>query len=75
MSAEQLVEGMTYGVALALLVLAAIWYGFELRSRLARKLEHFHVGQAEWHAYDDREKVREQERGQVFGFKERQSER
>lgn len=52
MTAEGLAQGFTYGVLVAVLVAAGVWWGWELHARLAVKLEHFGITVKRWQDYD-----------------------
>ena len=52
MSFEVIIRGFGYALALLALVGAAVWYGWELRERLAHKLEYFRITNRQWNEYD-----------------------
>lgn len=52
MSLEVIVRGFGYAVAVFAVLAAAIWYGWELRERLAVKLEYFRITNRQWADYD-----------------------
>jgi hypothetical protein len=61
-SPEQWVQGIGIGFAVVLAMAGAFWWGWDVRERLAMKLEYFRITNRAWVAYD--EKLRAQ-RGKV----------
>lgn len=53
MNTEALVRGFAYALAAAAVLAAAFWYGWEQRTRLALKLEHFRISNRRWVEYDE----------------------
>lgn len=57
MSFEVIVRGFGYAIALLALIGAAVWYGWELRERLAVKIEYFRITNRQWADYDAQRRV------------------
>lgn len=53
MTPEQWTQGIGIGFAIVLALAAAFWWGWEVRARLAEKVEYFGVTNRRWHQYDD----------------------
>jgi hypothetical protein len=77
MTPEQWVQGVGVGFAIVVAMSAAFWWGFEVRERLARKLEYFKVSNISWHAYDEhyRKEKKAPTRAELHEIGERQSQR
>lgn len=52
MTLEASVNGFVYAVCACAVLAGAFWYGWELRTRLALKLEYFRVSNRRWVEYD-----------------------
>jgi hypothetical protein len=53
MSAENYAQGIGFGFAIVALMAGAFFWGYEVRARLAEKLDYFRVTNRQWHEYDD----------------------
>lgn len=53
MTPEEFAYGIGLGFAVVLAMASAFYWGWEVRERLARKLEYFKVSNIQWHSYDD----------------------
>lgn len=79
MTPELLAQGAGYAFALFVGMAAAFWWGWDVRARLAEKLEYFRITNREWHRYDDALRSsrtkRVPMRAQLHEIGERQSEK
>lgn len=62
MSPEQWAQGIGFGFAIVIAMAGAFWWGWEVRERLALKLDYFHVKDRDWVRYDEQLK---QQRGKI----------
>lgn len=76
MTPEQWVEGIGIGFAIVLAMAGAFWWGYEVRDRLARKLEYFRVSNISWHAYDEyfQKEKKPPSRAEIHAIEERERE-
>lgn len=50
---EIIIRSAGYTLATVLVIGASIWYGWELREKLAIKLDYFRISPTRWHEYDE----------------------
>ena len=66
---ELVTRALLYALAAAAVVGGSIHYGWQLRERLALKLEHFRITNRQWAEYDEQLKSsRGRTRGQLVGL-------
>lgn len=75
MSIELLARAVVYALAILAVVAAAFWWGWDQRTKLALKIEHFGITNKRWVAYDDylRKEGRPPTRADIHAIEERQS--
>lgn len=50
---DLIARSVGYTVVALLVIAASVWWGYELRTRLALKLEHFRISNRAWTEYDE----------------------
>jgi hypothetical protein len=74
--AEIILRSAAYTITALLIIAGAVHYGWELRERLAQKIEYFGITQKRWRDYDQQLKRGElQPKAQLHDIRERQSEK
>lgn len=72
-------KGIGYAVAAIVALAGAFWWGYEVRERLAVKLEYFRVSNRRWVEYDEQLKQQRGKllplRGELHDIHDRQSEK
>lgn len=79
MTAEQLAQAFGYAIAVLVLMAGAFWWGWEVRERLALKIERFRVTNRSWVEYDEELKAATTKvlpmKASLHDIRERQSEK
>lgn len=68
MTAEYYAQGIVIGLLGVLLMAGAFWWGYQVRAKLAEKLEFWNVTNRQWHEYDEyhRRKGKPPKKGSVL---------